>query len=49
MSSFLKLFYGESGDIVINIYDLLECKKEWNVDDYKNYVYNFMNKEYDKI
>jgi len=47
--SFLKLFYGESGDIVINICNLLECKKEWNVDDYKNYVYNFMNKEYDKI
>jgi 1-acyl-sn-glycerol-3-phosphate acyltransferase len=47
--SILKLFYGESGDIIIDINEIIECKKEWNINDYKNYVYNFMNNKYNLI
>jgi 1-acyl-sn-glycerol-3-phosphate acyltransferase len=42
----LNLFLGENGDIIMDVMDIVECKKEWTINQYKDYVYDLMNKKY---
>ena len=46
VEKFLELFFGENGDIIMDIMNIVECKKEWSINQYKDYVYDLMNKKY---
>jgi 1-acyl-sn-glycerol-3-phosphate acyltransferase len=46
VEKFLELFLGENGDIIMDIMNIVECKKEWSINEYKDYVYNLMNNKY---